>query len=288
MAAAVVTPIGDGHQAGSARPRAGSSIQAVERALMLLELIADAGGECTLGTLAERAGLNASTCHHLLATLVQRGYVCRGAGRRTYALGPRLLQIGQVCMRSVDLPQRAQPYLDRINDRTGEAVHLAAMQGDELVTLLHREARHAVRVVTGHAGKTSATHATATGKAILAWLPEAEIRRIVALRGMQRFTPHTLTEFDALIEELRLVRRNGFSTDREEFQPYVVCVGAAIRDHGGAVVGSISASAPTMRAEGEHLELMRREVMAAAAELSAELGSPAAPAPPAGLSDVAD
>ena len=76
----------------------------------------------------------------------------------------------------------------------------------------------------------------------------------------------------ALIEDLRHVRRNGYALDREEFNPGVICVGAAIRDHSGAVVGAISASAPTMRTTEDHLALMREEVVAATRALSAELG----------------
>ena len=123
-------------------------------------------------------------------------------------------------------------------------------------------------------------HATATGKAMLAWLPEDEIRRILASKGMAAFTPSTITDPDVLIEELRLVRRNGHALDREEFQPGVICVGAAIRDHLGAVVGAISASAPTMRATEEHLGRMRDGVMAAARALSAEFGEQTGEAAP--------
>jgi IclR family acetate operon transcriptional repressor len=252
-----------------------ASIQSVDRALTLLENIAELGGETTLSRLANRTGLNISTCHHLLATLVQRGFVTKGVGRRGYALGARILYLSHACLQ-VDLPRRAQSALDRISQSTGETVHLAVLQGDELVTVLKREARHAVRVDAGALGTSHATHATATGKAMLAWLPEDEIRRIVMLHGMTRFTPNTTTDFDVLIEMLRLVRRHGFAVDREEFRPGVVCVGAAIRDHSGAVVGSISASTPSMRASEEHLARMREELIAAARELSTEVGAPPA------------
>jgi IclR family acetate operon transcriptional repressor len=109
---------------------------------------------------------------------------------------------------------------------------------------------------------------------MLAWLPEDKIGRIVSQAGMVRFTPKTIVDFAALIEELRLVRRRGFAMDIEEFQPGVICVGAAIRDHTGAVVGAISASAPTMRASEENLTRMREEVVAAAYALCVELGEP--------------
>ncbi len=252
--------------------RAHHGIQAVDRALTLLEAITDLGGEVSLTRLAGRTGLNISTCHHLLATLLHRGFVSKVPGRRTYALGARLIHLSHAGLRQVDLPRRAQAMVERISQATGETVHLAVMQGDSIVTLLKREARHAVRVDTGALAHADATHASAIGKAMLAWLPEDEIRRIVTTRGMTRFTPSTITDFAELIEELRLVRRKGFAIDREEFQPGVICIGAAIRDHSGAVVGSLSASAPSMRANDAHLACMREEVVAAARALSVELG----------------
>jgi IclR family acetate operon transcriptional repressor len=248
------------------------SIQSVDRALFLLETIAEAGGEATLTDLATRTGLNISTCHHLLATLIQRGFAAKVPGRRLYALGARIMYLSHACLQ-VDLPRRAQPYIDAINRATGETVHLAALQGDQVVTLAVREARHAVRVDTGGLGKLEAPHATSVGKAILAWLPEDEMRRILA-GGMKRFTDNTITEFPALLEALRIVRRNGYAIDREEHLPGVICVGAAIRDQAGTVIGAISASTPMMRASEEHIALMREEITAATRALSAEFGEP--------------
>ena len=264
----------DGLDGGRRAAPERASIQSVDRALTLLETIAELGGETTLSKLAERTGLNISTCHHLLATLVQRGFVTKSAARRGYALGARILYLSHVCLQ-VDLPRRAQPALDRINQTTGETVQLAALQGDSLVNILKREARHAVRVGAGTIGTADAAHATASGKALLAWLPEDEMRRIVTAHGMTRFTANTITDFAALNEELRTVRRDGCAMDREEFRPGVICVGAAIRDQSGAVIGSISASAPTMRASDAHLAQMREEVIAAARALSVDLGAPA-------------
>jgi len=268
---------GAGAEAGPPRARANGdrhSIQSVDRALFLLETIAEAGGEATLTELANRTGLNISTCHHLLATLIQRGFATKVPGRRLYALGTRILYLGHACLQ-VDLPRRAQPYLENINRVTGETVHLAALQGDSVVMLAVREARHAVRVDTGKLGRIPAPHAQSVGKAILAWLPEDEVQRILT-GGMKRYTEHTVTEFPALVESLRVVRRSGYAVDREEFLPGVICVGAAIRDQAGAVIGAISASTPTMRADDAHIALMRDEINAATRALSAEYGAPAA------------
>lgn len=262
-----------------ARPPIGrerGGIQALDRAFLILDILADAGGEAKLTEIASSAGLHVSTCHHLISTLCNWGYVARGTLTRSYVLGPRILHLSAACLRQVDLPRRAQIYVDRLNDETKEAVQLAIMQDTSLVNILRREARHAVRVDAGLGGKTNAAHATATGKAILAWLPPTELERIIADKGMTSFTPNTIVDLERLKEELRLTRRNGYALDREEFQPGVICVGAAIRDHAGAVVGSISVSTPVFRATAEHLEQVRIHLVRVAEELSMELGAPGA------------
>jgi len=262
-----------------ARPPMGrdhGGIQALDRAFLILDVIADAGGEAKLTEIAASAKLNVSTCHHLISTLHNWGYVARGINSRSYVLGSRILHLSAACLRQVDLPRRAQSFVDRLNDQTREAVQLAIMQDTNLVHVLRREARHAVRVEAGFGGNSGAAHATATGKAIIAWLPPTELDRIVADKGLAAFTPNTMTDLEKLKEHLRLVRRNGFSIDREEFQIGVICVGAAIRDHAGAVVGSISVSAPVFRATPDYIDQIKVHVIAAADELSAELGAPGA------------
>ncbi|HZR71943.1 IclR family transcriptional regulator [Bradyrhizobium sp.] len=262
-----------------ARPPMGrdhGGIQALDRAFLILDVMADAGGEAKLTEIAASAGLNVSTCHHLISTLHNWGYVARGINSRSYVLGSRILHLSAACLRQVDLPRRAQSFVDRLNDQTREAVQLAIMQDTNLVHILRREARHAVRVEAGFGGNANAAHATATGKAILAWLPPTELDRIVADKGLTAFTPNTITDLDELKEHLRLVRRNGYALDREEFRPGVICLGAAIRDHAGAVVGSISVSSPAFRSTPEYIEQMKVHLIAAADELSIELGAPGA------------
>ncbi len=262
-----------------ARPPMGrdhGGIQALDRAFLILDVIADAGGEAKLTEIAASAGLNVSTCHHLISTLHNWGYVSRGINSRSYVLGSRILHLSAACLRQVDLPRRAQSFVDRLNDQTREAVQLAIMQDTNLVHILRREARHAVRVEAGFGGNANAAHATATGKAILAWLPPTELDRIAADKGLTAFTPNTITDIEKLKEHLRLVRRNGFSIDREEYRPGVICLGAALRDHAGAVVGSISVSAPAFRSTPDYIEQMKVHLIAAADELSVELGAPGA------------
>ncbi|MGI9373641.1 MAG: IclR family transcriptional regulator [Hyphomicrobiales bacterium] len=253
-------------------PRGSRTIQSVDRALDLIEVLADANGEIALKEIAIRSSLNLSTCHHLISTLVKRGYVGQNPQGRSYFLGPKILEISNSRMGQFNLAEVAMPELRRLNQITKESVHLAMLHGHDLTTLGKLESLHAVRVATDTGRKANAAHATATGKAILAWLPETEIARVVAEKGLSAFTEHTITSLGDLVEELRHVRRNGFALDREEFQPGVICVGSAIRDISGAVMGSISCSMPEMRATNEHVEATKHAVKACATTLSELLG----------------
>jgi IclR family acetate operon transcriptional repressor len=252
--------------------KSGRTIQSIDRALDLLDILAAADGELALGEIATKAGLNSSTCHHLLATLAKRGYVGRNPRGRTYFLGARITELSNRRLKQFNLIDIAMPELRQLNIDTGESVHLAVMQGNALVTLAKLDSRLPVRVGSDEIGKANAAHATATGKAILAWLPEAEIARVIAHNGLWRFTDKTIGTIADLMEDLRLVRRNGFAIDQEEFQPGVVCVGVAIRDHAGTVIGSISSSMPAMRAAGRTLEQVKAAVKACGLAISERLG----------------
>lgn len=244
------------------------SVQSVDRALSILEIIAASDGNINLKTICNKAELNVSTCHHLLKTLVSRNYVALGASRGTYSIGSQVLVLAGAVNWHSNLSRRAQPLLDHLNKVTGEAVHLAILEGVDLVTLVKREALHALRVDAGSVGKSGACHATATGKAILAWLPSDGVTRVLDARGLRVFTEKTITDREVLLDELKQVRAQGYAMDDEEFQPHVVCVGAPVFDQNGTVIGSISVSTPTVRANDQHLALVRREVIAATANLS--------------------
>ena len=254
--------------------KAGRTIQSVVRALDVLEVLSASGAELALGEIASRSGLNASTCHHLLSTLAARGYVGQNPRGRTYFLGTKILELSSSRVRQFNLIDVAMPELRRLNQLTRETVHLAVMQGHELTMLAILESPHPIRVSTDGASKANAAHATATGKAILAWLPEMEIARVIAEKGLTAFTDKTITNIADLMEDLRHVRRNGYAMENEEFQPGVVCVGSAIRDHLGAVIGSIGCSMPEMRAGDDLLDKTRDAVHECAKTLSELLGSP--------------
>ncbi|MGI9380940.1 MAG: IclR family transcriptional regulator [Methyloligellaceae bacterium] len=255
---------------GSGKSR--RTVQSVSRALDILEVLAESGSDMKLNEISTLTNLNVSTCHHLLTTLAERGYVSQNPRGRTYFVGNRIVELSLSKSRHQNLVDLALEDLKTLNRNTKETICLAEMRGYSLTTLLTMESPHPVRVGTDAAGRSNALHATAIGKAILAWLPEAEIARVVEENELHRFTEHTITDIEKLFDNLRHVRRNGYAIDREEYQHGVMCIGTAIRNYTGAVLGSVGCCLPVMRANPDYLERIRFNVMRCAATISEKLG----------------
>lgn len=260
------------HQAApEPRRRKGRTIRSVDRALTILDILSDGGGEMALSEIAARSGLNISTCHHLLSTLHDRGYVAQNPDGRAYFLGAQMLALSVRRARHLDLVDAAMPALRRLAAETGHTVHLSVMQGTDLATLIKLDASQ-----PDHAGpvrpvRRQALHATASGKAILAGLDDARIARLLKQSGLGRFTPATHGALAPLMEDVRAARASGIALDREEFEPGTACVGAGVQDRSGATVAAVACSMPVARAHGEHLDhvigCLRRCVRAISAGL---------------------
>lgn len=258
-AQAAVEPLGE--------ERKGRVIQSVDRALTIIETLAGVTEPMSLGDIAAQVGLNASTCHHLIATLVERGYVVNAGRGRGYLLSSRIQELAEVSERKSDIVDFVRQDLVELSGALGLGVQLAVMQDFALITKFKVNVAEVHVVEADEMVKMRAAHATATGKAILAWLPESTIVKVISENGMERFTENTITGLSELMEDLRWVRRNGYAVDNEELKPGVVCYGAALRDEKGAVVASISASFPAKLAS----EAYRRHVMLSVTQCARKL-----------------
>lgn len=253
-------------------PRAALQIQSVARALNLVELLALAGRPLALSEVSAHAGLKLSTCHHLLGTLVARGWARHDRRSRDYALGPRLAELPGSRVAAHELVPLALPAVRALNEACGEAAHVAVMQGYELVTLLKLDSSHAVRVDTGGLGKSNAAHATATGKALLAHWRREQVDQFIERMTLRRFTERTIIEAAQLHSHLEDVRRLGIAEDVEEFQPGVHCIGAPVAGADGSVVAAVSCSLPLMRAGRRNATRVRELVRDCARSISHQFG----------------
>ena len=187
--------------AKSSAPSGG--VQSLERAFDLLERMADAGGEVGLSELSVSSGLPLPTIHRLMRTLVACGYVRQQANRR-YALGPRLIRLGESASRL--LGTWARPYLARLVEETGETANMALLDGDEIVYVAQVPSKHSMRMFT-EVGRRVLPHSTGVGKALLAEPPADEVRALLARTGMPAATEKTITTPDGFLAALEEVRR---------------------------------------------------------------------------------
>jgi IclR family acetate operon transcriptional repressor len=218
--------------------RAGG-VQSLERAFDLLERMADAGGEVGLSELSASSGLPLPTIHRLMRTLVDCGYVRQQPNRR-YALGPRLIRLGEGASRL--LGTWARPYLAEMVAATGETANMALLDGDEVVYVAQVPSRHSMRMFT-EVGRRVLPHSTGVGKALLAYLPPAEVRSLLARTGMPAATEKTITDPDVFLAELDRIRTLGYSLDDNEQEIGVRCLAVTVPDSPTAAAISISGPA---------------------------------------------
>jgi IclR family acetate operon transcriptional repressor len=241
-----------------------SRIQSIDRAVKLLEAVAAAPEPETAPALADATGLNRSTAWRILATLEHHGLVERDPETNRYRLGFAVLRLAAAGGHE-PLVRLAHPLLRRLADDTGETVNLAVARRLELVYADQVQARHVM--APNWLGHTVPLHATSTGKAFLAALPEHELEH---LAGLERFTDTTITDADALRDELAAVRERGFAVSHGELEPALWGVSAAALDASGRPAAVLSVWGVESRVR-ERLDALGALTAAAAGELEALL-----------------
>jgi IclR family acetate operon transcriptional repressor len=240
-------------------------VQSLERAFLLLELMADAGGEVAISRLATDSGLPVSTIHRLVRTLVARGYVRQLPSRR-YVLGPRLIHLGECSSRT--LATWARPHLSWLVDAIGETANLAMLDGDRVVYAAQVPSRHSMRMFT-EVGRRVHLHCTGVGKVLLAQLSPATARELLVRGGMPPRTERTVTDVDELLAQLPVIADQGYAVDDGEQELGVRCV--AVPVPGGSSAGAISVSGPAGRLGMDAVPRVVPLLQSAATALAAEL-----------------
>jgi DNA-binding IclR family transcriptional regulator len=221
-----------------------SSIQSLDRATAILKALASGPRRLGVSELAERLGLARPTVHGLLQTLQTHGFVEQDPYSDKYQLGPGLLQLGYSYLDLNELRSRSISHADNLARRTGAAVRVGVMHGSSVVVVHHvfrPEATFGVLEV----GLQLPLHATALGKAILAFSP-AQVLEDLVTEQLPRLTKQTLSAAD-LRKELAVVRDSGVATERDEAVLGESSAAAPIFDHGGQAVGGIAVVDATER-----------------------------------------
>jgi len=244
----------------------------VIRALDILELFLD-GETLTAPEITGRLGLPRTTVHELVHTLADRNYLSTAPDRPGhYRLGMRVFQLGGVFAGQLDLAREGQAVASDVAARCDETVHVAVLEGTEVVYVSKVDSTQPVRMVSA-VGRRLPAHCTAVGKMLLAMLPaEALAARYPGRTPLAAMTPNSITSVAALKKHLATVRDAGVAYERCESNDAVACVAAPVRDHEGEVVAAMSISVPVLRWDEERAEQLTRVVRDGAAALSTRLG----------------
>jgi DNA-binding IclR family transcriptional regulator len=242
--------------------------------VQLLSLLAQQPGGAGLSEIARLSKLHHTTAHRLLSTLGAAGLVARHEDRK-YRLGLGLLELAGALVENLEIRTVARPTLLSLAQATGETVHLAALDGHEMAFLDRVDGVQPVTLRT-RVGFRAPAHVTAVGKAVLAFSTPGLVARTLAAAPLTRHTPKTITNREAFLAQLDLIRRHGYAVDNEEHRLTIRCVGAPIFDHTGAPVAALSIAGPMFRLSQRRVRELVRLVKDAAAEVSRALGHRAA------------
>ncbi|MDE2580468.1 MAG: IclR family transcriptional regulator, partial [Rhodospirillales bacterium] len=226
----------------------------------------------SLAELAAELGQPKPTVFRLLHTIETFGYLHKDPETGRYSLGMRLHTLGSAAVRHAQLRWQALPPLQDLAQETGETVHVGILYDGESICV---QAVDGTRLVRMHAfvGKRTPAHASALGKALLAYLPDAEVEAFAA-SGLAAHTPHTLIDPAALRAALHQVRAQGYALDDEEMELGLRCLGAPITDHTGRPCAAVAVSVPAMRMDGARIAALVPLLKATAARISRMLGAP--------------
>lgn len=247
-------------------------IQAIERAVSILNAFSAEEHELGVTELAGKLGLHKSTVHRFMVNLDAAGMVERNPRTGRYRLGMRIFELGGLVKQRMNLWDEALPFLESLVRDTGETGHLAVLDGGEAIYIERVEARRALRVPSA-IGRGYPAHATNLGKVLLADLEPERVAEIIRERGLSAYTPNTIVDAATLDRELARIRERGYAIDNEEYDEGLRCIGAPVRDHTGRVVAALGIGGPVTRITPARVEELATLVMAAASGLSRRLGA---------------
>lgn len=251
-------------------------VRSVARAAALLKVLAARGKPMALGELAQSISISKPATFHLLRTLEIEGFVAKGADA-TYQLDWGLYELGSAVIRSVDLNRIARIHLDRLAEETGEAVLLGILDGHSVLYLDRGQATESFSMVA-NIGRRSPLHTNASGKVLLAYQEQDFIAELLATKLMAN-TPATIVDPDALEQELREARRDGYATCWQEQELGLCSIAVPIFDYTGRACAAMAIAGPAERVTKRAVPGLVKRLHEEAHAVSAQLGAVAASGP---------
>lgn len=245
-------------------------LSSVATSVRLLKAFSEEQVEIGISDLAKRLGVAKSTVHRLAVTLVADGMLEQNPETEKYRLGIALFRLGSLVRRRMTMSNEARPLLRELREKVNETVHLAVLDGREIMYVFNLESTHALRM-RSDVGVRKPAHCTAEGQAILAFQSAEVVERVIR-DGLAARTPQTVTDPQALKKVLDGVRARGCAIEDEESEPGMRCIAAPLRNDAGEVVAAIGLAGPVSRLSKKSLATFIPHVIETAAAISARLG----------------
>jgi DNA-binding IclR family transcriptional regulator len=245
--------------------------QSVVRAISVLKAFTDEHPEWSLTPLAQELGLNKATTFRLLTALESEALLMRDPHSDKYRLGPAVVTLGGRALRANNLRAVSHAELQALAAETNETASLEILQGAEALVLDEVVGGH-VMSGTQSIGSRWPAHATSTGKALLALLPEDRLRRTLP-PTLPAITPRTITDWNVLLSDLAVTRRRGYAVARGELEIGLLAIGAPVLNLDGQAIAAISIAGPTSRLTVKHESSIGQHVCACARRISRGLGA---------------
>jgi DNA-binding IclR family transcriptional regulator len=255
-------------RAGEPDPEPVAGVQSVDRALVILEVLARVG-EAGVTEVAAELGVHKSTAFRLVATLESHRLVEQTSERGKYRLGVGVLRLAGATTARLDVVQEARAVCRRLAADTGETVNVAVLS-ESSALYLDQVAGSSALQSHNWVGQRIPLHATSNGKVLLAGLDQSALDGL--LGRLSSYTPHTITRKELLREELDRVREQGYAVAVDELEVGLAAAAAPIHDAHGDVVASMSVSGSTFRLTPDRLETVVKQLVEAALEVSHRLG----------------
>lgn len=246
-------------------------VQSAERIFQVMEMLAD-NGEMGLMEISAALGLHKSTVHRLLMSLIYMGYAKQDETTQKYMLTYKVVNMAGKILEHMDILQVARSYMERLSDLSGETVHLVQREGSNILYIYKIEAKVGTIRMVSHVGMVHPMYCSGVGKAIMATLPEEEVRQIWDESVIEKKTEKTITDYTEMLRVLEEVKKNGYALDDEENEKGVRCIAACLRGYQKEVKYAFSISGPTSRMTRERVAELAVDVKKVQEELSRELG----------------
>ena len=245
--------------------------KSVAKALDILEVVCSSGAALDLHEIGDTLDLPNPTVYRLLQTLLEHGYVRQDRETRKYSPGLMIFELSQSVIATLQFTEVAREPLRRLANETRETVHLAVLDQAEVIYLQKHESTYPMALYS-RVGRRAPAHCTGVGKLLLAHLSETERAAVLQHTEPQAFTANTITDREALEEELAQIRSQGYSVDNMEHEEGVLCIARPIRGHTGEVIAAVSITTTSLRFQMEELMAHLPALARTTDEISRDLG----------------